>query len=187
MKNKLFHIAGTCLIVFLIFISSCKKQTSSNSNVRIQYHPKYELAKTGNELAKLSGNSAVNIIRSKSDFDDFFKLYETPLLKLSQEELNDFRNNITDRKREGIVGFKFGDLKKKLSYDEFAEVMAMFGIDVKDGYWGFSKNPKIIEKLNSSKKIRGTTTQAFSDHENYKCESPHNCYATPDYICLSNC
>jgi hypothetical protein len=108
----------------------------------------------------------------------------------------DFRNNIVVRKGVGVVGFKFGRVRKLLSEDDFAKVLSMFGIDAKKGYWGFSNDLEILAKLGSvrnhfssiSSSSNGDDEQ-FEDHKGYYCSvtDPHTCKVNPDCICLSGC
>jgi len=145
---------------------------------RINFTP----AKTSNELIAIRSNPHANVVRTLSQFDNILTLNETPLNSLPKVVVDEFRSQIAVREGVGIVGLKYGTIKRLLSDDDFATVMAMFGVDTKNGFWGFSKNENVL------KSVRGKRLKVFfEDYKEYQCVSPHNCSTQANYICLTGC
>ena len=190
-RNISTRLAIAGLLLTTIFVS-CKKEgngSASQSNlISGNSAINFTAAKTSNELIVLRNDPNANIIRTLKDFDAAAALNNNPLSKLSQKDLADFRATIVCRNGVGVVGLKYDLLEKVLSFDDFAIVLSMFGIDAKEGYWGFSKDPVIIAKLALTN--TGTSGDSFvADHKEYYCSvlEPHNCKYLKGAICLSGC
>lgn len=192
MNKKITVICCGALMFSVTIFSSCKKElnTTKEEMVESNYVINFVPAKTTNELITLRNNSKANIIRTLKDFNDVLALKNTPLSKLSTKILEDFKSHIVFRDGVGVVGFKFGTLRQALSYDDFAMTLSIFGLDVKQGYWGFSKDPVIVSKL-SLTKTDGYVGSFLpvADHPGYLCSLTlsHTCAKAEDHICLSGC
>ncbi|MDO6432307.1 hypothetical protein Q4E93_17020 [Flavitalea sp. BT771] len=180
-----FVILVSCTIIVVAFRTEGKHASDMP-----KYEVNFTLAKTISELKALRKNSAANIIRTIRDFDAEVVSKNTPFKKIPREDFDDFRNGISERAGKGIVSLKFDRIQRRLSADDFAEAMAMFGLDIKNGYWGFSKEPRIIQQLSGDMtitkdgKLRGPNF--FNAYENYYCDpNLHACVAKAGYICLS--
>jgi len=167
---------GFCLVATTAFFAFKRPGNSTMSGIN------FVPAKTSNELAAIRNNPHANVVRTLSQFDNILALNETPLNTLPKEVVDEFRRQIAVREGVGIVGLNYGTIKKLLSDDDFASVMAVFGIDTKNGFWGFSKNERIL------KSVRGKHLKVFfEDYKGYKCVSQHNCALNSDFICLDGC
>jgi len=165
-----------CLLASIAFFAF--KRSGSSTMSSINFVP----AKTGTELVAIRNNPHANVVRTLSQFDNIVALKETPLNSLPKEVVDEFRSQIVVREGVGIVGLKYGTIKKLLSDDDFASVMAAFGVDTKNGFWGFSKNESVL------KSVRGKRLKVFfEDYKGYMCSSAHNCSLNADYICLTGC
>lgn len=188
MKNK--KAAGLLTLIALSGATMFFAFKNSSKNVH-GYKVNFVLAKTSNELRAIQNDPKANIIRTKSDFDAVVQSNSTPLSKLSDDQIKDFRDHLVERDGLGIISMKFGVIQAALSADDFAEVMGMFGVDTKEGFWGFSQDPKIIEQLNDGVittkdgKVRGAKT--FTDYDGYYCSGPSSCSKDEDSICLTGC
>jgi hypothetical protein len=179
MKTKrLIGATTVALFALAITLFGCKKNGSATEEV---FQPNFRLAKTSNELISLRKNGDANLVRTVAEFDELVK--SSPLSKLPESVILDFRNGLVERAGVGIVSLKFDLIEKSLSYDDFSTVMGMFGLDIKQGYWGFSKDPEISSEL-VDEEVDGTE---FADHKGYYCQTAHNCKYDNRQICLSGC
>ncbi|EFK58071.1 hypothetical protein ACFU8T_16330 [Sphingobacterium spiritivorum] len=190
MRKSKKTMIGIILIMASFYLSSCK-----NSSIEVpvksknEFKMNYTAAKTSNELIALRENKNANVIRTGLDLESVISSQSTALSKLSNEQLEKFMKGIVFKENVGVVGFNYQILNNSLAADDFAEVMALFGLDVKHGFWGFSSDKNIAEKLSINEEIRGGSARSlmFEDYKGYRCESPHNCRMNSDYICLTGC
>jgi hypothetical protein len=176
-KNLIITAAAGLFLTATIALFSFNKSVKS-TEYRINFTP----AKTSNELVALRNNSHANVIKTLSQFDNILALNESPLNALPKRVVDEFRSQLVVRAGVGIVGLKYGTIKSLLSDADFATVMATFGIDTKNGFWGFSANENVINS------VRGKRLKAiFEDYKEYQCVSSHNCSKMADYICLTGC
>lgn len=97
--------------------------------------------------------------------------YNTPLAKLSVDELALFREAIVFRDGIGMVGFRYAGLVEALSPQEIWNVFAYFGLTVKMVYGYEHQGVRIA-----------------NDIPGYECIcDPSVCAVAPDYICLNSC
>jgi len=156
-------------------------------------------AKTSAELMALRTQKSANLIRTLEDFDKVAASKTTPLSQLSAKQLGDFRKSLLVKDGIGVVSLYYGDLKESLSYDDFSTVLALFGLDVKQGYWGLSNDPDIQSKFvtgnlktNSNNAVGDDGSNAVApveDHSGYLCSTVlvHTCKKAASSICLSGC
>jgi len=195
MKTSTNQIRFSLALLICLFVySSCQKeQTNINSaDTKLAPAMNYTPAKTSTELMALRANKSANIIRTVLEFDNILSLHNTPLDKLSNEQLTDFRNSLVVREGVGVVSLHYGVLKEALSYDDFAVVLSLFGLDVKQGFWGLSNDPAIQAKLSpQGPKISSNDSVEASaigkDYEGYLCSLQKTCTKSKDYICMSGC
>jgi hypothetical protein len=181
MKTKKTYLFVASLAAsLLVFACGDNNETPTVADAG-KFVPNFVLAKTGAELEAIRADERANVIRTLEDFDKVIELKRTPLAYLPGDVIKDFRDNLIVRENLGIVGIKFRIIKAQLSQDEFAEVMALFGLDAKQGFWGFSKDPSVLAKM----KIRGGRT--MTDYEKYKCVSRATCESSSAHICLTGC
>ena len=189
--KKLFSFFSAAIFLSVSTLSSCQKDgihpevSTVNST---QYTPNFVLAKTSNELIALRKDPKANILRSLIDYDAV--VARSPLVKLSKQDREQFRKQLVVRDSVGIVSINYLIIQKQLNKDEFAQVMSMFGLDVKYGYWGFSTDAKIMQQLSGIDVTTNSSNdelQPPADHTYYKCVSPHNCKKDIEYICLTGC
>ncbi|MDO6432308.1 hypothetical protein Q4E93_17025 [Flavitalea sp. BT771] len=190
MKSK--KLVGLFTVVLLSGAILALAFKSGNKDASSQkYKVNFVLAKTSNELKTLRNDHKANILRTVKDFDAVVASKSTPLAKLSQAQIRDFRSSLVERAEVGIVSLKFAGIQEALSYDDFAEVMGIFGVDVKEGYWGFSHDPKIIAQLSGgaevTKDVKLRGAKLFTDYEHYYCAALHSCLSRSDAICLTGC
>ena len=185
-----YTLHGLCFIALSSAAISCDKQRVLPELAKTSYTPNFVLAKTGNELLKLQEDPKTNLLRTPQDYKALLESGGTPLSKLSKEVQEAFGTGIVYRPGIGVAGVDFSSIKALLTYDEFAQVLATFGMDVKQGYFGLSRDPAIIAQLAMG---GGTQTgnfqddQLMTDYEGYKCSGPHTCTAMADVICMSSC
>jgi hypothetical protein len=177
-------LTATCLF------SSCQKQTAEQPQpTTSKYDLNFVPAKTNNELRLLQQNPKADLVRTPADFDALLATGHSPLAKLHTSVQQAFRNDIVFRSGVGVVGLKYESIQPLLSEDEFAEVLASFGLDAKQGYWGFSKNPKIIKQLSGSTATTNSVDDQFESvtGEGYRCAEHNTCEAAPGFICVAGC
>nr|WP_294943427.1 hypothetical protein [uncultured Mucilaginibacter sp.] len=180
-----------------VLFVSCQKENSSNGLKTIDDKPaiNFTPAKTSAELLALRAQKSANLVRTLEDFDKVASSKTTPLRKLSPTQLADFRKSLVVREGVGVVSLYYGDLKETLSYDDFSTVLALFGLDVKEGYWGLSNDPAIQSKLvTGNTQINAVDNGVNSvapveDHSGYLCSALllHTCKKAANSICLSGC
>ncbi len=175
----------------IISFSSCKDNVLNDTlESKKNFKANYSLAKTGAELITLRSNVSANLVKTKADLDRILADYNTPLNKLSDVALENFKNEMVFRDDVGVVGFNYSILAEQLNENEFAEVLALFGLDAKKGFWGFSKDKEIVQKLSASgdpNDNEDNGPEEPTDYKGYKCTSPHNCEEMSRYICLTGC
>jgi hypothetical protein len=214
MKTKTLKTVIAFFCGTVILLTACKKNNSESaiSSANLQsntisalkkYVPNFTLAKTNSELKQVQNDPNSNIIRSLSQFDKIAAEYNTPLSKLSLTQLQQFRTDLTVRESIAVVGINTEAIAKYLSYDDFAEVLTMFGLDVKQGFWGLSHDPLIIQKLalptlktngvgggDGDDDGDGTGISGGTDKLNYRCASTpqgYVCQSAYGFICLAGC
>nr|WP_294943425.1 hypothetical protein [uncultured Mucilaginibacter sp.] len=182
------------LLIGLFIYSSCQKEQSGVNSTDRKLAPamNFTPAKTSAELMALRANKDANIIRTVQEFDNTVSLQNTPLAKLSSTQLATFRNSLVVRDGLGVVSLHYGVLKEALTYDDFAVVLGLFGLDVKQGYWGLSNDPAIQAKLSpptqQTSSVSETNAVAVGkDYEGYYCSLQKTCTKAKDYICMSGC
>lgn len=196
MKNSnKFMIAIAAIAIMASVFVACKKE-QSKSTIPAAFKINFTPAKTPNELLALKADKSANIIRTVSDFDAVVAAGNTPLSSLSSTDLKSFRESIMTRSG-GVVSLKYGMLMDKLTESEFNTVMSYFGVDLPHGYWGYSKDPEIVQALASQPNMKVNDIDqpgydpgtSFADHKGYYCSTqyPHSCFSCSDCICLSGC
>lgn len=172
-KRVLLALSGALLSVALAF-TGCQREEA----VTVQQAGKYEInftpAKTNGELKALTNNQNANMVRTLAQFDALVADGLTPLSKLPAEVVNDFRDGLVFR-NGGVAGVRFVSIKKMLTPAEFDEVMAVLGLDTKNGFWGAA----------SSNSARRTNTA--EDYKGYSCSLAYTCFKDACCICTSNC
>ena len=193
-----FGIRTTCAWVLLFNLTGCEKNNALPT-VGQSPAPNFTLAKTNNELKAIQANPRANIIRSKKDLTALIASNKSPLSKLTPTERERFINGLVFRPNVGVVSFYYGELVSKLSYDDMAQVVAAFGLDAKQGYWGLSQDPAIKQQLLMGGSLSSEQSNKMSalddeqlqeesgDHSGYACISKGNCYKAKGWICLSGC
>lgn len=196
LRKKTLSVLACITLVTASFFYSCNKNSSENELSKNEtFAINFTPAKTSNELTQLRLESKSNVIRNSKDLDNILALKNTPLSKLSTQQLNEFKSEIVYRDGLGVVGFKYEILQSNLSEEDFNTVMNYFGIDSKNGFWGFSKNKDIVAKLSLRASSNGdddndndtSNPETGTDYKEYKCVSAHNCEMNDKYICLSGC
>ena len=189
-----------CAASAVMAFSSCEQDISKSpapvpsSSLESQLKLNFTLAKTNAELAKLHADKNANLVRTPAQFDAILAAGQTPLARLPKAVQQEFRSHLVFREGIGVVGLNFACIESELSYDEFAQVLALFGLDVKQGYWGFSKNPKIMQQLaaggsgNEASIIdEPVVEEPGTDYKGYHCNGKHTCLKYSPDICLSGC
>jgi hypothetical protein len=198
MKSYKLIVAIAFTLIIATFFA-CKKDMHTASSEEKAFTPNYTLAKTSNELLALKNDPNANIIKTLAQFDA--NIAHSPLAKVPKDSLQSFRKSLVVRDGFGIVSLNYSALEQSLSYDDFAVVLSMFGIDAKQGYWGFSKDPKIIQKLNGDSNKRSAMLDeggddgdvgddggdGLTDHTGYWCKFPRDCQKLRGYICMTGC
>lgn len=175
-KMKIIKFNSIFLLTILSFLSSflisCESENDMfEENSTHEYEINFEPAYTNSELNHLKSSADVNLIRSSIDFNNIVDNYITPLNKLSEKDLLEFKKTIVYRKDAGVVGFEFESIKRKLSEKDFIKVMSYFGIDMKDGFWPGSLNK----------------AYAMVEYKGYECAAKGTCYENSKAICLDGC
>ncbi len=152
------------------------------------------LAKTTGELAALRKNYNNNLVRTLNEYDK--AVHHSPLAKLPTYIRARFKESLVFRTNIGVVSVRYLDIEQRLTEDEFAQVMSMFGIDTKHGFWGFSRDAAVVKILGESTGVSnreapsgGDPTGEGSDHKNYICSKTfkHTCEPQVGSVCLSGC
>jgi hypothetical protein len=205
MKSITRSILVVAMGVLMLASISCKKsQSSSDVKVTSAYQINFTPAKTPNELRELQANKNANLIRTLSDFDAVVASGSTPFSKLSPTDLEAFRSSLVVRDGLGIVGLQYGVLLGKMSYNDFSNAFAAFGLDIKKGFWGVSQDPEIVAQLADKPAFKvmdggtddeefdpelggGTDFSSGKDYYNYYCYGIHTCKKASTYWCMSGC
>lgn len=192
-------VAATGLLLLSNF-SSCKKDHSAAAPK--PYVINFVPAKTPNELQELKADKNANLIRSLADFDAVVAAGNTPFSKLAQSDLQALRSSIVVREGQGVVSLIYGDLAEKMSYDDFATAFSAFGLDIKEGFWGLSKDPQIIAAMSVTAPVKindidepgyddgeggDVDASAGKDYFNYYCAGIRSCKKNRNSWCMSGC
>ena len=169
-KQSLFYV----MLFAAVLVSSCSYQESDGLKQSGTYEINFVPAKTNAELKVLTENPANNLVRSVEQYDELMANRLTPLSNLPQNVQEDFRNGLVFS-NNGIASIRYGVVKKMLTETQYHEVMSVFGIDSKDGFWG-----------GASTNAR-STTDAAEDYKGYWCESRKSCKKDENSICTTNC
>jgi len=191
-KNNIFKTF--ILLIGLACSFSCSKESNlaqkkeTSEKISRHYEINFTPAKTSGELLALRKDVKANLIRTVEEFEAIVAARNTPLARLSKEQIGSFRSSITFRKGVGVVSFNYGEIRSQLSYEEFAEVMKIFGLDIKQGYWGLSNDPTITKKMRATK-LQSTVLEAGAprDYIDYWCKYPQTCQKRKDWICMAGC
>lgn len=186
-------LSGIVTVMVLLFTSQACQKADNQAVEPAQYQLNYVPAKTSSELVALSGNPEVNIIRNIGQLDYVLNNKLSPLSKLSEKDLSFFKQNLIPGKN-GFGSIHVGVLKNNLSVGDYEKVMAMFGLDTKDGFWRNANSSNIQNSKTGASRTGapgdsgdGPVTNVL-DHQYYKCDGKHNCErVTQDIICTSNC
>ena len=193
-----FSIRTICAWALLFNLAGCEKNDTLPA-VEQAFTPNFTLAKTNNELKAIQANPRANIVRSKQDLNALIASNKSPLSKLTPTDREQFINSLVFRQDVGVVSFYCGEITSKLSYEDMAQVVAAFGLDAKQGYWGLSQDPAIKQQLLTGGSLPSGHTgkvstldddqlqQESGDHNGYACISKGNCYKATGWICLSGC
>lgn len=189
--NKNSILLTLTMILGITFFTACEKEQAFNAPKAKEIVPSINFtpAKTSAELMALRTDGTANLIRTIGDFDAAVASQATPLSKLSATELAEFKNSLVVRDSIGVVSMHYGVLEQALSYDDFAVAMTLFGLDIKQGYWGLSNDPAIQAKLGlPSLKVNSENAVAVvKDYIGYYCSLKKTCTQAKDYICMSGC
>lgn len=172
-KRVLLALSGALLSVALAF-TGCQREEAVTTQQAGKYEINFAPAKTNSELKALTNDPNVNMVRTLAQFDAMVADRLTPLSKLPAEVVVDFRDGLVFR-NGGVAGVRFVNIKKMLTPAEFDEVMAVLGLDTKNGFWsGASANS-------------GRRTNVAEDYKGYICYTRHSCYVNSCCVCTSNC
>lgn len=164
----------------VFIIMSCEKEELESHILTKNYELNFEPALTNNEYDLLARNPKVNMIRSFEQFDQVVKEELTPLRKVSPEKISEFRETLVFRENR-LVGLGYGPIKNSVSNKELNQVLAIFGIDTKDGFWGLRSSASV-----QNMQVAGIESD-YIDYKEYQCISKGTCYENSDHICLSGC
>ena len=191
--NKLFSIFGAAL--FFALSAGCQQddvRPTADSQKLMGYTPNFVLAKTNSELRLLQQDPKTNFVRSGRQLEALIGSKSFPLARLPKAIVERFVSRLNFREGTGATSIEFGEIKAALSYEELAQVLAAFGLDIKQGYWGLSQDPAIIRQLQLGGNIQANTSSSYieeplgEDFKGAKCEN-HSCVYAPDSICLASC
>ena len=170
---KQLTVITILMMTFMTISQSCQNDKELTP---VEYEINFVPAKTNSELFELSKNPRANIIRDIVQLDYIIANKLSPLSKLSNEDITIFKQNLPKGKY-GFGSIYVGILKKNLSTDDYHKVMAMFGLDTKDGFWGSANN-----------NARTSSDGQGKDYAYRECDGKHNCVSVrQDIICTSNC
>jgi len=62
---------------------------------------------------------------------------------LSEKQVSEFRTNLSIKQGKGVVSLQYSILKSALSFDDFADVMVPFGMNIKQVFWRLSNDPNL--------------------------------------------
>jgi len=174
-KRVFLALVGAMLSATLAF-TGCQRGEEVTGQQAGKYEINFIPAKTNTELEALRKDPNANLVRTLAQFDALVADRLTPLSKLPAGVVADFRNHIVFRDGVGVVGFKYGEIEEMLSTSELHEVMALFGLDTQNGFWGISGGSPA-----------GRTNFAEQDYPGYYCFRVGTCMYDNKSICLSAC
>ncbi len=93
-----------------------------------------------------------------------FQLAAAYLSKLSVSQLATFRNGLVFR-NNGVASIYYGPIMETLSEDKYVDVMALFGLDVQNGFW-----------YGANSATNRNNVEEPIDYKGYYCEKEHSCY-----------
>lgn len=126
------------------------------------------------------------IIRDLESWREFNEKHN-PLKGLDDKERERFEANLHFNEK-GLCGFYYGDVREKLPYSEYKDLMWRFGINIE-----FGLNPEMIrEQLEtevSLRKVRDLLRDQihFEFLEGYKCAGKGTCTTSMNNACTGNC
>jgi hypothetical protein len=104
----------------------------------------------------------------------------SPLNALPTEARSRFLASLSFNQK-GITGYNYGDLHSDLTVRQVYQILSLFGAQRDTALVGGRVTTTSDRMLLSSQGIPNT------DHPGYECVSHGSCYATPQFICMSDC
>lgn len=169
MKN-LFRVSIFALSIFTFSQCHEKEDQIPEVNSATERKINFQPAKTYSEYLKVLGDPNNNVVRNKKELEKIMTDKSTPMSKLSQKNQALLLEN-AKFSTYGLSTIKYTTLKNNLTESEYVDVMLIFGIDVKYGYWG-----------NAGLSSTARTTEDYWD---YIC-TEHTCRKESGYLCVCN-
>lgn len=170
--NTVRYLGLALIISVTLSCSNSQDSIVESQEVASSYKVDFVPAKTNGELDALRKQKN-NMIRSKADLDKILADRTSALSSLDPVLLKDFVNGLVFRDGVGVVGIAYNTLKRNIPVDQYNQIMKLFGIDTKAGFWGgASNNPNL---------------KTAEDYQDFFCQSPGTCYRDTCCICLTGC
>jgi len=137
------------------------------------------------EQARLRGiDFAMAPVKSDADLAAYLRTAgrDSPLMALSPAARRRFLDSLTFNE-SGLVGYNYEELARELTASQAYKVLALFGAQRTTHLLG----ARVVDAADAAVSTPARVPRLMQDYRDYKCVSPHNCYGSRFYICLTGC
>lgn len=123
-------------------------------------------------------------IKSASDLSAYLRTAgpDSPLMALSPGARERFFESLRFNEN-GLVSYRYEDLGRELTVSQAYRLLALFGAQ----RTAHLVHARVESPADLAASVKPRVPALMSDHEEFRCISPHNCYTTPLFICMSGC
>lgn len=123
-------------------------------------------------------------IKSADDLAAYLRTAGTdsPLMALSPGARERFLGSLSFN-ANGLVSYQYEDLARELTASQAYRLLALFGAQRTTHLVG----ARVEDGADEAVAAKPRVPQLRADHAKYKCVSPHNCYYSEFFICLTGC
>ena len=137
------------------------------------------------EQARLRGiDFAMAPVKSDADLAAYLRTAgrDSPLMALSPAARRRFLDSLTFNEN-GLVSYQYQDIAQELTASQAYRVLSLFGVQRTTHLLG----ARVEDAADAAVSAKPHVPQLMADHAKYKCVSPHNCYYSEFFICLTGC
>lgn len=106
----------------------------------------------------------------------------SPLMTLTPAARERFLASLEFNKG-GLVSYQYDDLARELTASQAYRLLTLFGAQRTTYLLG----ARVENGSDEAVSVKPRVPNLMADHVGYKCLSPHNCYYSEFYICLTGC
>ena len=123
-------------------------------------------------------------IKSAGDLSDYLHTAgpESPLMALTPGSRERFVASLQFNEN-GLVSYRYEELGRELTASQAYRVLALFGAQRTT----YLLRARVESPADVAASDPPRIPLMMTDHMDYRCLSPHNCFKTPLFICLTGC